>query len=125
MEAAEEGRFELVVSNHLLGEVCDVLGRPKMRRYFPEGAMPIYLERLRSAATLAEDPTAGVARGTTPDPNDDYLVALTALSRASYLVSGDRHLLSLPNRLVRDGEGYTLARVLTPREFLEELERSV
>ena len=95
-----------------------------MRRYFPEGAVPTYLDRLRFAAVLVEDP-AEVSAGATPDPDDDYLVALAALVGASYLVSGDRHLLDLPNRLVRDGEGRATARVLTPREFLEELERSI
>ncbi len=109
----------MVASNRLLEEVRDVLGRPKMRRYFPEGAVPVYLERLLAVAALAEDPTTSIARGVTPDPNDDYLVALASSGGASYLVSGDRHVLGLPDRLVRDGEGRILAHVLTPREFLE------
>lgn len=136
MEAAEgeARRFELLVSERLLGEVKDVLWRPKMRRYLPERAVSTYLERLREAATVVEDPTAGFS-GATADPDDDYLVALAAAPKglaedlpdsgaASYLVSGDRHLLRIPDRLVRDGKGGVLARVLTVREFLEELERA-
>lgn len=73
-----------------------MLGRPKMRGYFPEGAVPVYLERLLAVAALTEDPTTSIARDATPDPDDDYLVALAALCGASYLVSGDRHLLGLP-----------------------------
>lgn len=125
LEAAEEGRFELIVSNRVLEEVRDVLGRPKMRRYLPHEAVPVYLQRLRSTAALVADSMAGSVRGATTDPDDDYLVALVAFNSISHLVSGDRHLLGLPYRLVRDGEGRVLARVLTPREFLEELERMV
>ena len=121
MVAAEEGRFELVVSDRLLEEVRDVLGRPKMRRYLPEGAVMTYLDRLRFAAALVSDPEPDVFIGATPDPDDDYLVALATASGAGLIVSGDRHLLDLG--AIRDGEGRVIARVLTPRELVEELRR--
>lgn len=130
LEAAEgeARRFELAVSKRLLAEVGDALSRPKMRRYLPERAVPIYLERLRAAATVTDDPAIALFEGATLDRDDDHLVALSvrvALSGTgdSYLVSGDRHVLGLPNRLVKDGEGRALSRVLTPREFSDELER--
>ena len=79
MEAAEgtARRFELLISERLLGEVRDVLLRPKMRRYLPERAVSTYLERLREVATVAEDPTAHFSVATN-DLDDDYLVALAA-----------------------------------------------
>lgn len=79
MEAAEgtARRFELLISERLLGEVRDVLLRPKMRRYLPERAVSTYLERLREVATVAEDPTAHFSVAT-DDLDDDYLVALAA-----------------------------------------------
>lgn len=117
----------MVVSEHLLEEVRDVLLRQKMRRYFPSSEVPVYLDRLRATVMVAEGAPSGA--GSTSDRNDDYLVGLVgfiAISRdAEYrLVSGDRHLLDLPDLAVKDAEGGTLARVLTPREFLEELERA-
>ena len=55
------------------------------------------------------------------DPDDAYLIGLSARRGVSYLVSVDRHLLDLPDRVTKDGEGNTLSRVLTPGEFLWEL----
>lgn len=49
------------------------------------------------------------------DPKDDYLVALTRVSGAGYLVSGDPHLTAA-------SLDATTVTVLTPREFSELLE---
>ena len=48
-----------------------------------------------------------------PDPGDDYLLSLAAREDV-LLVSGDKHLLALRDR----------APVISPRQFLERLERS-
>jgi hypothetical protein len=37
-------------------------------------------------------------------------------------ISNKPPLLDLPDRAVKDGEGRTLAHILTPREFLPEIE---
>jgi predicted nucleic acid-binding protein len=55
---------------------------------------------------LIDDPPA--RPGLSPDPDDDYLVALARAGAADYLVSGDRHLLGMA-----DPE----PPVLTPRQF--------
>lgn len=40
--------------------------------------------------------SALMVRGTPPDPNDDYLLALCQTAEADYLVTGDKsHLLAL------------------------------
>lgn len=114
----------MVVSEHLLEEVRDVLSRQKMRRYLPGSEVPVYLDRLRVVARVAEDAPSGA--GSTSDRDDDYLVGLVgfiAIPRDAEcrLVSGDRHLLDL-GMISGSGTG-VLAHVLTPREFLEELER--
>lgn len=118
MRAAEAGRYELIVSDDLLEEVENVLLRPKFRRYLPEEDVPAYLERLRlmsrsalgsPGSTIAMDESAAV---TTEDPDDDYLVVLGI---GEIIISGDRHLLALRST------GTTAVRVLTPREFLDEL----
>jgi predicted nucleic acid-binding protein len=48
-----------------------------------------------------------------PDPDDDYLIALARVAGADYLISGDRHLLDLTD---------PDPPVLTPRQFLDLLE---
>lgn len=101
----------MVVSESLIEEIRDVLGRPKLRRYLPEEAIPAAIRRVRDAATLAEEgrnPRSFVA-----DPKDDYLVELALASRSDLIVSGDRHLNDPPKELP--------VRVIRPAEFLTEL----
>lgn len=87
-----EGGFELVVSSHLLGELTDVLARPKFTRRLDSQAVAELLRLLPEAATTRRDqqPPAAVCR----DADDDYLIAL-AQDAGATLVSGDKDLLSL------------------------------
>ena len=76
-------------------------------------------------ADVVRDPAEGVVWGVTADPDDDYLVGLAGtLEGASYLVSVDRHLLDFPDGTIRGYQGAVLARILTPGQFLRELERA-
>ncbi len=106
-----EGRFDLVVSPKLLAELDAVLRRPKFRPYVTEEEADAYVGLFRNFATSAPDP-ARVER-VSPDPGDDYLVALARASQADLLVSGDPHLTRLRGRQA----------VVTPRAFLNSLER--
>jgi predicted nucleic acid-binding protein len=47
-----------------------------------------------------------------PDPGDDYLVALARAGRADVIVSGDSHLIDRPD---------LNPPALTPRQFTERL----
>lgn len=104
--AARGGSFELIASPLLLEELESVLRREKFRRYVDLDAVGAYLDLLRREAQLAEDPeTPSSIR--CADPDDEYLVAL-AHSRNAALVSGDRHLLELAEKIP----------VFSPVEFL-------
>jgi uncharacterized protein len=59
-------------------------------------------------AVLVDDPST--RSDLTPDPGDDYLVALAQKADAQYIVSGDAHLTELAD---------PSPPVLTPLEFLE------
>lgn len=111
LTAWTQERFELVASPALLEELREVLARPKLRRWVSAQAATAYLAGLGHDVLLIADPP--LIPGLTPDPDDDYLVALARAAGADYLVSGDRHLLELT-----DPE----PPVLTPREFLVLLE---
>ena len=81
---------------------------------------------LHHEAEVVRDPPEMVVRGAVEaDPDDEYLVGLAgALGGGdSYLVSVDRHLLDLPEGTMKDGEGRILARILTPGEFLRQMEQ--
>jgi putative PIN family toxin of toxin-antitoxin system len=114
------GAFELVVSPHLLYELQVVLSRQKFRRYLTLAEVYQYVMWLAERAGVSADPPATFAQGFTSDPDDDYLVGLAVLNEASYLVSGDWHLLELGEIPIEESPA---VRVRTPREFLEELER--
>ncbi|MEJ7788178.1 MAG: putative toxin-antitoxin system toxin component, PIN family [Solirubrobacteraceae bacterium] len=111
LTAWTQERFELVASPALLEELREVLARPKLRRWVSEQVAEAYLAGLGQDAMLIEDPPP--IPGLTPDPDDDYLVALARAAHADCLVSGDRHLLELT-----DPE----PPVLTPRAFLALLQ---
>jgi predicted nucleic acid-binding protein len=119
------GEFDLVVSPRLLHELQAVLARERFRRYFTYEEATEYVSWLHHGAEVVRDPAEDVVRGAVEaDPDDEYLVGLAGtLGGASYLLSVDRHLLDLPGRAVEDGEGRTLARILTPGEFLREIEQ--
>jgi putative PIN family toxin of toxin-antitoxin system len=103
-----EGRFELVVSKALLGELERALRYPKLEARVSADQRSGFIELLRTEATQAEDP-ADVAP-ICDDPGDDYLIAL-ARAQQALLVSGDRHLLALAERLP----------IVNPRAFLDSL----
>lgn len=107
--AWERGAFELVASPALLEELERALAYPKLRRLIPESDAAEAAAWLRECAEIVADPP-GQPPVRSPDPGDDYLVALAAGERIP-LVSGDRHLLGLAGKLP----------ILTPAQFLELL----
>jgi putative PIN family toxin of toxin-antitoxin system len=105
------GLFELVVSPLLLRELGRVLTRDKFRRYVSLDEAEHYVRMILRGATLVEDPPDPPPL--TPDPGDDYLLALASAAGARFLVSGDPHLTELTE---------PVPPVLTPRAFLDRLE---
>lgn len=102
------GDFELIVSAALLDELGRALAYDKLRARISEDEATELVSLLRRTARVAEDPAH--PRPRSPDPGDDYLLALAESERA-VLVSGDPHLLGLSNRFP----------VLDPAAFLETL----
>jgi putative PIN family toxin of toxin-antitoxin system len=113
LAAWTQGRFELVASPLLLDELHDVLTRPRFRRWISTDTVAEYVEGLRDAALFAADPAA--QPGLSPDPDDDYLIALARAAKADYLVSGDHHLTGLVD---------PVPPVLTPRQFRDRLDEA-
>ena len=108
----------MIVSEHLLDEVQDVLERPKMRRYLPLKEVSVYLDRVWDAGIPASDMKQRSFRGLVPsDPDDDYIPGLAVMGRAGVIVSGDKHLLDLETKT----DSGIVASILTPRKFLEQL----
>lgn len=108
---AERGEILIVVTVGMLEEVQRVLGRPKFARRLRElnTSVAELMEALVSVAEVIEQPDVRpvVAR----DPDDDAILACAVASRARWIVSGDKHLLSLKLH-----QGIP---IMTPRQFLD------
>ena len=109
VRAAFAQEFEPVVSPRLIDELSNVLRRPKFSELLASSQIEAFVEAVEETAVVLDDPDV-LAR--LRDPDDDYLVALAMASEASAIVSGDRDLLEA---------GPLLCRVLSPKEFLDEL----
>jgi uncharacterized protein len=104
--AARSGSFELIASPSLLEELESVLQREKFRRYVDLEVVAVYIDLLRRDAELAPEPEMPPPIRC-KDPDDDYLIALAHDQNAA-LISGDRHLLDLAEKIP----------VFSPAEFL-------
>lgn len=92
--AALDGRWQVLVSPHLLAELEDVLRREKFRRWASIEDVETYLADLRAlVSTVPDAPEPWPA--VTGDVKDDYLVALAKSAGVDALVSGDPHLTKL------------------------------
>ncbi len=105
----QHGRFELIVSPLVLAELERALAYPKLRRRIPAEEAAAVVEWLERAATVKPDPDDSPPVRS-PNPGDDYLIALAA-TESAFLVSGDDHLLGLAGLLP----------VSSPADFLDLL----
>lgn len=101
--------FEIIVCPMLIAELRDVLGRDKFRRSITQAEATLLLERLEQEAESHRDPVD--IPQSTPDPKDDYLVALYREADADALVTGDADFAGLTGQFV----------VMTPAEMLARL----
>jgi putative PIN family toxin of toxin-antitoxin system len=105
-----DGAYELVVSALLLVELERALAYPKLRTRINQLEAEEFVDLLRREAQVLDDPSDAPAVGS-PDPGDDYLIALAGAAHAM-IVSGDRHLLTLTEALP----------VYSPAQFLALLD---
>lgn len=96
----------------LLDELERALGYAKLKDRVPPNETEELIELLSRGGVMAEDPTLK-PEVRSPDPEDDYLIALASISR-SVLVSGDKELLGLSEQIP----------VYSPAEFLVLIEAS-
>jgi uncharacterized protein len=103
-----ERRVVLLLSKDVYIEYLRVLAFPKFKLSGEEikALVEEYVLPFAEMATVAETPA--IIRD---DPADDKFLALAAVGRARYIVSGDKHLLALRE--------YRRVKIVTPREFLD------
>jgi len=110
-EAWRQGRFDLVSCELQLEELNRVSRRNALRERLRPAEAGRLVNEIRRLAVLCEP--ADVA-SVSPDPDDDFLLAVAEAARADYLVTGDKtDLLSLGR--------HRATRILTARELVELL----
>jgi putative PIN family toxin of toxin-antitoxin system len=112
-EAFEADMFELYISEPILKELETVLGRDwfKKSAKFNDNEINDYLALIQTSAVKVK-PLQKV-KVIAEDPDDDAIVATALAASANFVVTGDRHLLTL-----KQWQDIT---IVNPRQFLEIL----
>jgi uncharacterized protein len=114
IEYVLRGHVTIIICPWLIEELQRVLLRAKFRPYFSEEQGRRLVADIIRLAESFDDPRQPAR--VTPDPHDDYLIALAQSSGADVLVAGDRHLTGMDDSPVR---------VMTPRQLLDVLRDGV
>ena len=92
LDGSYAGRFRLATSREQIAEFKRAARYVKLRKVLPRHAIGHVVNRLRQAELLLRR----LRRvGDSPDPGDDFLLAMAAAAGADYLVTGDKALLGL------------------------------
>jgi putative PIN family toxin of toxin-antitoxin system len=111
VEAAIRGDYRMLVPEEVLGELISIWGRKKsVHPEISDEQMGRFIRLLRSIAEIVP-PSDGPIPYVFRDRKDDFLLTACALGNANYLVTGDRDILDMREKLSRPV-------VLTVAEFL-------
>lgn len=113
LRAAHRDVFDLCLSAEIIQETAAVLERPKIAERYRRGPDAVRAFCLGLSGTSAMVASLPKIDAVPDDPEDNMIVATAVAAGADYLVTGDRHLLSL--------EQYQGIRIVTPRQFLDLL----
>ena len=106
-----EKQFELVVSDHILGELAPTLANPYFREHLTPQQRAGTIALFQSEAQVTQI-TAAV-QGIATHPEDDMVLATAVSGQADFVVTGDRPLQQV-------GEYHSVA-IVSPRAFLDVL----
>ncbi len=103
----------MVISKQIMDEFYDVGERPRIRRYVTSFNVNEFTQILLHRAKIVE--VRGHLPQVTPDPKDNMIVEAAVEGKVKFIVSGDRHLLTL--KMFRG------IRILTVGEMIDILEK--
>ena len=126
LRLADAGRVEPCMAPEMLTELAEVLGYPRFQSRIVElgletADLVAYAASLSTFFDVPADPTA-----ISDDPDDDVFLRCAETAGAIYVVSGDRHLLTLRPMLASQSSPYTTSfRPNSPRALLNSANGSV
>ncbi len=112
LDAWRAGRFRLATSSEQIREFKRAAGYQKLREILPRHAVGQLVNRLRGADLVLSRLRRA---GGSPDPGDEFLIAMALAADADFLVTGDRAVLQVGRVAV--------TRIVTPRRFVALLDR--
>lgn len=86
-------KHQLITSEQILGEFVMVANEPRIQRYVGQQDIADFLRDIATAAKILH--TTSSFTVIEQDQDDDVILRTAYDARASYIVSGDRHLLQL------------------------------
>jgi hypothetical protein len=92
VDAWRAGRFRLVTSPEQIDEFKRAAACPRLRGHLARGAVGRVVNELRRADVLLRRLSRP---GASPDPGDEYLLAMALAAGADHLVTGDKPILAL------------------------------
>jgi uncharacterized protein len=116
LRLVEQGEIEVCIAPPMLAELEEVLSaerlRPRLEQLgFSPSDLVIYALHLSTMFEVPEPSGSSLSPVIAGDPDDDVFVLCAEVSGASYLVSGDRHLLDMVQ--------YRELDIMSPAAFLE------
>jgi hypothetical protein len=114
VEAAEDGRISIMLSEEIVGEIARILSYPRLREIY-EGAGVSREELVETVLRISQlVEVKSRVNLIQEDPSDNKFLECALDGHADYVVSGDDHLLKI--------EHYQRIRILSVRQFLKLLE---
>ena len=123
LNLAKERLVTLYLSDPILYEIKDVLGRDMIRQKFPaltDAAIESFLRDLEEMGIVTERIEKRVSMEN--DPKDEKYVNLAIKIDADFLISRDKHLLSLM-KIESFRESYPALTILPPEDCLTRIGR--
>ena len=111
IDCLKETKFTLIVSPQILDELIGVIARPKFHNVIVRETAEKLIETIKTQATLVKPSQRfDVIK---EDPADNRFLETSIEAKADFIISGNKHLLSLKN--------FRNIPIVTPAKFLKML----
>lgn len=90
---ARSNEFTLILSRQIISEFINAVSRKKFEKYIKEHDVRVFLEAIHQTAKFTQ--TRSKFKTIEEDATDDIILRTAYDAKADYIISGDRHLLSL------------------------------
>ena len=90
---ARSNEFTLILSSQIISEFINVVSRKKFEKYVKEHDVRVFLEAIHQTAKFTQ--IRSKFKIVEEDATDDIILRTAYDAKADYIISRDRHLLSL------------------------------